>query len=266
METIHWIYISHCQGLPGDSAGKESTCSAGDLGLIPWRRAWHPTPVLLPGESHGQRSLAGYGPWGRRESDTTERLSTAQPLSVWFSLPLPPQISQAWLPFKGPTCPGVRTLRRTPVPVSVWVGWELLEAGREAAATLRHMDTVADLLNYSVGVKEPQGPGVCFSHCEAVPVAAGTPVTKVRGSKNRTEHPSVLAGSQPSHLPPFLTVCSELQALALTRRQTPKDHLHNPHHCVSQLHIDTFVYTHTHTHTHTHARTNTPVKWPAKGF
>ena len=39
-----------------------------------WRRQWHPTPVLLPGKSHGWRSLAGCSPWGRDESDTTERL------------------------------------------------------------------------------------------------------------------------------------------------------------------------------------------------
>ena len=38
------------------------------------RRQWHPTPVLLPGESHGWRSLVGCSPWGRWESDTTERL------------------------------------------------------------------------------------------------------------------------------------------------------------------------------------------------
>ena len=37
------------------------------------RRAWQPTPVFLPGESHGQRSLEGYSPWGRKELDTTER-------------------------------------------------------------------------------------------------------------------------------------------------------------------------------------------------
>ena len=37
---------------------------------------WHPTPVFLPGESQGQRSLAGYRPWGCKESDTTERLHT----------------------------------------------------------------------------------------------------------------------------------------------------------------------------------------------
>ena len=38
------------------------------------RRQWHPTPVLLPGKSHGQRSLVGCSPWGRKESDTTEQL------------------------------------------------------------------------------------------------------------------------------------------------------------------------------------------------
>ena len=41
---------------------------------ISWRRKWQPTPVLLPGKFHGQRSLAGYSPWGCKESDTTERL------------------------------------------------------------------------------------------------------------------------------------------------------------------------------------------------
>ena len=41
---------------------------------IPWRRKWQPTPVFLPGEFHGQRSLVGYCPRGHKESDTTERL------------------------------------------------------------------------------------------------------------------------------------------------------------------------------------------------
>ena len=40
-----------------------------------WRRKWQPTPVFLPGEFHGQRSLAGYSPWNRRELDLNERLS-----------------------------------------------------------------------------------------------------------------------------------------------------------------------------------------------
>ena len=63
-----------------DSKVKASACNAGELGSIPgirkipWRRKWQPTPVLLPGESHGGRRLVGYSPWGRKESDTTERL------------------------------------------------------------------------------------------------------------------------------------------------------------------------------------------------
>ena len=63
-------------GFPDCSDGKESACNEGDLGSIPgfdpwvgkipWRRAWQPTPVFLPGESHGQRRLAGYCPGGCR--------------------------------------------------------------------------------------------------------------------------------------------------------------------------------------------------------
>ena len=40
----------------------------------PWRRKWHPTPILLPGKSHGQRRLVGCSPWGLEELDTIERL------------------------------------------------------------------------------------------------------------------------------------------------------------------------------------------------
>ena len=64
----------------GGASGEESASNAGDIrgtGSIPrlgrsWRRAWQPTPVFLPGESHRQRSLVGYSPWGHKESDTTE--------------------------------------------------------------------------------------------------------------------------------------------------------------------------------------------------
>ena len=47
------------------------------VGMILWRRKWQPTLVVLPGKSHGRRSLVGYSPWGRKESDTTERLDDA---------------------------------------------------------------------------------------------------------------------------------------------------------------------------------------------
>ena len=43
------------------------------VGKIPWRRTWQPTPVFLPGESHEQRSLAGYSSWGYKELDITEQ-------------------------------------------------------------------------------------------------------------------------------------------------------------------------------------------------
>ena len=44
------------------------------VGKILWRMKWRPTPVLLPGKSHGQRSVVGYSPWGHKELDMTERL------------------------------------------------------------------------------------------------------------------------------------------------------------------------------------------------
>ena len=46
------------------------------VGKIPWRRKWHPTPVFLPGKFYGQRNLEGYSPWGQKESDMTEQLTT----------------------------------------------------------------------------------------------------------------------------------------------------------------------------------------------
>ena len=66
---------------PGGASVKNLPANAEDLrdvgsipgsGRFPWRRKWQPTPVFLPGESHGQKSLVSYRPWGRKESDTTE--------------------------------------------------------------------------------------------------------------------------------------------------------------------------------------------------
>ena len=51
---------------------KQESCTT--LALPNWRRQWHPTPVLLPGKSHGQRSLVGCSPWGLEELDMTEQL------------------------------------------------------------------------------------------------------------------------------------------------------------------------------------------------
>ena len=64
------------------------------VGKIPWGRGWLPIPVFLPGEFHGQRSLAGYSPQGHKESDTTEWRTLAL---VWAS--------QAALAVKNPDLP-----------------------------------------------------------------------------------------------------------------------------------------------------------------
>ena len=67
-------------GFSGGSDSKESTCNVRRpgfspwVGKIPWRRAWEPTPVFLPGESPWTEG--GYSPGGCKESDMTERLST----------------------------------------------------------------------------------------------------------------------------------------------------------------------------------------------
>ena len=66
------------QGFPGGSDGKKIRLQCKRQGFnpwvrkSPWRRAWQPTPVFLPGGSHGQRRLEGYGSWGHTESEATE--------------------------------------------------------------------------------------------------------------------------------------------------------------------------------------------------
>ena len=77
-----FIYIYMCMylyGPPQCLSGKEPTCWCEFdpwVMNIPWVRKWQPTPEFLPGKAHGQRSLVGYSPWGCKESDTTEQLST----------------------------------------------------------------------------------------------------------------------------------------------------------------------------------------------
>ena len=69
------------RGFPGGASVKELACQCRRhkrckfdrlVGNIPWRRAWQPTPVFMPGESHGQRSLLGCILYGSRELETTE--------------------------------------------------------------------------------------------------------------------------------------------------------------------------------------------------
>ena len=78
--THTYIYIYR---LPWWFSGKESTCQCRRcrrhgfnpwVRKIPWRRKWQPTPVFLPGKSHGQRNLVVYNPWGHKESDMSEHI------------------------------------------------------------------------------------------------------------------------------------------------------------------------------------------------
>ena len=83
-------------GLPWWISGKESAFDTGDVGLIPGlgispgEGNGNPILYLLPGKSHGQRSLVGYSPWGHKEPDTTERLGTTHSTAMksvakfWF--------------------------------------------------------------------------------------------------------------------------------------------------------------------------------------
>ena len=79
-----WSFLFAPHSFPGGASGKEPTCQCRRpkrrgfypwTGKIPWRRKWQPTPVFLPGESHGQRSLTGCSPWGCKKLDTTERIA-----------------------------------------------------------------------------------------------------------------------------------------------------------------------------------------------
>ena len=78
------VNLSFTKGFPGGASGKELACQCRRcnrhgldpwVGKIPQRRKRQPTPVLLPGKSHGQRSSVGYSPWGPKESETTQWLS-----------------------------------------------------------------------------------------------------------------------------------------------------------------------------------------------
>ena len=75
-----YMEIADARGLPRWLRGKEPARQCRRprrpgfdpwVERIPWRRIWQPTPVVLLGESHGEKSLAGYSPWGRKEPDMT---------------------------------------------------------------------------------------------------------------------------------------------------------------------------------------------------
>ena len=86
--------VSLTTGFSGGSDSKEFSCNAEDLGLIPQLGrspgVGQPTPVCLPGEFHGQSSLAGHSQWGHRKSDTAEQLSLTLLTTVTMLCITPP--------------------------------------------------------------------------------------------------------------------------------------------------------------------------------
>ena len=85
-EPAYFLSSMMLRDFPGGSDGKSVCLQCRRPGFNPWvrkiswRRKWQPTPVFLPGKSHGQRSLVGYSPWGCKELDVTERLH----FSLWY--------------------------------------------------------------------------------------------------------------------------------------------------------------------------------------
>ena len=83
-DTTEWLSTHACVHTRNVTFKNfESVCYTPTL--CNWRRQWHPTPVLLPGKSHGQRSLVGCSPWGCKESDTNERLHFHFHFHIYYS-------------------------------------------------------------------------------------------------------------------------------------------------------------------------------------
>ena len=129
-----WDWSTSSRGFPNGTRGEESTCQCKRhtrhrfdpwIGKIPWRKKWQPSPVFLPGEPHGHRSLASYSLWSQRELDMPEQLT-------------PSQASNLGLPY----------CRQIPYNLSLQGScshWESLVVSR----TLRMLETVPDHIDFS---------------------------------------------------------------------------------------------------------------------
>ena len=103
-------------GFPGGTSGKEPTCQCRRpefdwVRKISWRKEWLPTPVFLPRELQGQRSLAGYRPWGHKELDMAEQLTLLlgqtverATLGIWLGLYQTPNLPQNGLKLSSAEC------------------------------------------------------------------------------------------------------------------------------------------------------------------
>ena len=102
--TCYFLMRHREKGLPRRLSGKESTYHCRRhrscefypwVRKIPWKRKWQPSPVFLPGESHGQRSLVSCSPWGPKELATTEHAchnSTTKKKHYYLTCCVPPTV------------------------------------------------------------------------------------------------------------------------------------------------------------------------------
>ena len=84
LSSFSFWYPKHWASIVAQMVKNLPTMHETQIKKTPWRREWKPTPVFLSGELHGQRSLAGYSPWGHKQSDTTERLTHTHTLTPVF--------------------------------------------------------------------------------------------------------------------------------------------------------------------------------------
>ena len=124
------------------------------MGKIPWRRKWQPTLLLLPGKSHGWRSLVGYSPWGHKELEMTERLHF---IFTSWSLKIFPRTGVCWFPAHSSHF-GINTIRGP-----------CLDPLKEAGSLLRYFNYMPNLLKWwsrlsCPGVLTPSWQRVLRSH------------------------------------------------------------------------------------------------------
>ena len=139
--ALHLLGLSSVPGIVGFPGGSD-----GKSGLHPWitkitwRREWLPTPVFLPGEFHGQRSLTGYSPRDRKESDMTERLILS--LFTFFITELGRKVERHILSKINVNC-SLRSLKIT------WISLKSLEATHTLVHTITNwqLTLINDLLS-----------------------------------------------------------------------------------------------------------------------
>ena len=132
------------------------------VGKIPWRREWQPTPVFLPGESHGQRNVLGYRPWGCKESNPTEQLTYTHIYftygSVYAFMLLSPFVSPS-LSSPSPMSISLISMSASPLLAFFTTGpSSLFGSSSEIPGTLREItDSQLNRLWFSCGLERGEG-------------------------------------------------------------------------------------------------------------